>query len=192
MREVRHGRSAAFAELVQRYHSPLLRVARSRLACGHRAEDVVQDTFLAAFKGRHTFKPAARFTTWLWTIFFNECRRAWHADQRHKRHLADGDQQAAECLAADTAGRTGHGSPLEQLLAAERQAVLDSLLTALPEVQADALRLRFFGQLKFQEIADIMGCSLGTAKNRVRAGLLRLAAALETAGSASPPSGPPD
>jgi RNA polymerase sigma-70 factor (ECF subfamily) len=42
-------------------------------------------------------------------------------------------------------------------------------------VQADALRLRFFGGLKFQEIADAMQCSLNTAKNRVRWGLMRMA-----------------
>jgi sigma-70-like protein len=45
----------------------------------------------------------------------------------------------------------------------------------LPTAQADALRLRFFGGLKFEEIADAMQCSLGTAKNRVRWGLMRLA-----------------
>jgi RNA polymerase sigma factor (sigma-70 family) len=57
----------------------------------------------------------------------------------------------------------------------ERAALLDELLARLTPAQADALRLRFFADLKFQEIADTMGCSLLTAKNRVRSGLLRLA-----------------
>ncbi len=48
------------------------------------------------------------------------------------------------------------------------------LLDTLPEDQADALRLRFYGQMKFQEIADALQCSLTTAKNRVRWGLTRL------------------
>ena len=45
----------------------------------------------------------------------------------------------------------------------------------MPPDQADALRLRFFGGLKFQEIADVQACSLTSAKNRVRAGLLQMA-----------------
>ena len=57
---------------------------------------------------------------------------------------------------------------------------LESLLARLPEAQADALRLRFFGELKFQEIADAMGCSLATAKNRVRWGLTTLSSMMQS------------
>jgi RNA polymerase sigma-70 factor (ECF subfamily) len=69
----------------------------------------------------------------------------------------------------------GTPSPLGQLLAKERSERLERLLERLSAAQADALRLRFFGELRFQEIADTMGCSLNTAKNRVKWGLLRLA-----------------
>jgi RNA polymerase sigma-70 factor (ECF subfamily) len=65
--------------------------------------------------------------------------------------------------------------PFERVLARERSELLEASLAALPTVQADALRLRFFGGLKFEEIAETMQCSLGTAKNRVRWGLMRLA-----------------
>ena len=61
------------------------------------------------------------------------------------------------------------------MLARERSELLEASLAALPTVQADALRLRFFGGLKFEEIAEAMQCSLGTAKNRVRWGLMRMA-----------------
>ena len=61
------------------------------------------------------------------------------------------------------------------MAARERSELLDSLLGKLPEPQADALRLRFFGGLKFHEIADAMECSLSTAKNRVRWGLTKMA-----------------
>ena len=52
-----------------------------------------------------------------------------------------------------------------------------------PRVQADALRLRFFGGLKFEEISETMQCSLGTAKNRVKWGLMRLAELVRQADS---------
>jgi RNA polymerase sigma-70 factor (ECF subfamily) len=70
--------------------------------------------------------------------------------------------------------------PLAQLLASERRDLLESLLGRLTPAQADALRLRFYGGLKFQEIADTMGCSLGTAKNRVQWGLVKLSEMLHS------------
>jgi RNA polymerase sigma-70 factor (ECF subfamily) len=73
-------------------------------------------------------------------------------------------------------------TPSQQLAAKERSQLLDALLLRLPEVQADALRLRFFGDLKFPEIADAMGCSLSTAKNRVKWGLMKLAELIGPAG----------
>jgi RNA polymerase sigma-70 factor (ECF subfamily) len=65
---------------------------------------------------------------------------------------------------------------LSRLLQKERGELLEQLLAELPQPQADALRLRFYGGLKFQEIADAMGCSLSSAKNRVRWGLEKMSA----------------
>jgi RNA polymerase sigma-70 factor (ECF subfamily) len=80
-------------------------------------------------------------------------------------------------------GASSTEAPLSQLLAKERSEQLEFLLGRLTLVQADALRLRFFGELKFHEIADAMQCSLNTAKNRVRTGLERMAELLDTAGA---------
>ena len=59
--------------------------------------------------------------------------------------------------------------------------------TELPSVMADALRLRFFGELKFQEIADAMSCSISTAKNRVRWGLEEIGERMADSDSGSVP-----
>ena len=83
-----------------------------------------------------------------------------------------------------TALESAEAAPEQHLLAQERAERVKSLLAELPETQADALRLRFFGGLKFQEIADTMRCSLATAKNRVRWGLLRLSEMLQTGADA--------
>ena len=76
--------------------------------------------------------------------------------------------------AADQEARCPSAPPLEQLLARESSAALSELLARLPEAQADALRLRFFGELTFPEIAAAMQCSEAGAKHRVKAGLLKL------------------
>jgi RNA polymerase sigma-70 factor, ECF subfamily len=177
MRRVQAGETALFSEVVHRYERALRRVAASRLGQAEWAEDAVQETFLAAYKGRHTYQPDKSFRTWLWTILFNQCRRSWSGQARRPRVLNWGDQAAESVVPAiyQASLQRGGEPPWARLMARERAGLLETLLGQLPLAQADALRLRFFGELKFDEIADTMGCSLLTAKNRVKLGLLRLA-----------------
>jgi RNA polymerase sigma-70 factor (ECF subfamily) len=180
MRRANAGDPAAFAELVRRYQPALVRVACSRLGAAEAAEDLVQETFLAAYKSRHTYQERFGFRTWLWTILLNQCRR-YAGRQARLPRAKSLDSKGLDDDApniADPSNRT-EASAMPGLLAEERRELLESLLARISVVQADALRLRFFGGLKFQEIADAMQCSLCTAKNRVRWGLLRLAEFVE-------------
>lgn len=170
------GRHDRFAELVRRYEGALYRVAASRLGDGCAAEDVLQETMLCAFRYLHTYNSQYSFRTWLWTILLNQCRR--HLSRHAKRppieslagpHSPAAEGTTAEQLPGDEAG------PLTRLLTKERNRQLEDRLAELPEAQADALRLRFYAGLKFQEIAETMGCSLSSAKNRVRWGLEKMA-----------------
>ncbi len=170
-----------FAELVGRYHGPLLRLAYSRLGRREWAEDVVQEAFLNAFKSLHTYNSTYSFRTWLWRILLNQCHR--HHQRRDRRasmrSLGEPSLENDSTTARHPARWYATDSPQETLLAAERAERLHKVLDQLPDAQADALRLRFFGDLKFREIADTMGCSLSTAKNRVRWGLAKMAAQLD-------------
>jgi RNA polymerase sigma-70 factor (ECF subfamily) len=177
---VRAGETSSFDELVRRYQAALVRVAASRLGRRDWAEDVVQETFLAAFKSCGTYDPRYNFRTWLWTILLNQCHNHYQRRQRRAAH----EPLAPDNESTRDAAQTSDGqSPLATLLAKERSEQLESLLRELTVVQADALRLRFFGGLKFHEIAETMQCSLNTAKNRVRIGLVRMAELLEAAAS---------
>lgn len=170
------GETDQFAQLVERYQGQLFRAARSCMGRPDWAEDVVQETFLCVFKSLHTYNSQYSFRTWLWTILLNQCRRQLKKFSRGlfigawSQSTGDDDLRAtlAEQLKSDEA-------PSARMATKERSELLDSLLAKLPEGQADALRLRFFGGLKFQEIAETMECSLSTAKNRVRWGLTKLA-----------------
>ena len=165
--EVLSGSRQRFAEIVRRYQQPMLRAAQTRLGRWDWAEEVVQETFLSAFKSLHTYNCEYSFRTWLWTILLNQCNR--HYQKRQKRPQ---EPLVAELLEARAC--PDQPEPLRQVLARERDSILHELLSALPDVQADALRLRFFGGLKFREIADAMQCSLSSAKSRVRWGLSQL------------------
>lgn len=170
------GEKDHFAHLVDRYQAQLHRVARSRMGRPDWAEDVVQETFLCAFKSLHTYNSQYSFRTWLWTILLNQCRRQLKKFSRGLFIGAWSQPTSNDDLRATLVDQLkSDESPSARMAIRERSELLDALLAKLPEGQADALRLRFFGGLKFQEIAEAMGCSLSTAKSRVRWGLTKMA-----------------
>ena len=173
------GNREAFVQLVERYQHSLRAAARSRLGRDDWADDVVQETFLCLLKWLRSYDSRFSFRTWLWTVLLNQCTR--HA-QKQSRHAAgpldwpgcgNDPSRSAGSLASE------EDSPVDALLANESRGTLHALLARLPPIQADALRLRFFGGLKFQEVAGAMDCSLTTAKTRVKQGLLQLSAWLK-------------
>lgn len=174
MRLVQTGQLAVFEELVHRYRTALVRVASSKLGDRQVAEDVVQEALLAAFAARQTFNPAYKFRTWLWTIALRLCQKHWQRSQGPQRSLVKANSQVVHTATVDGP----HG--LQSLLSVERAELLQQALDELPEAEADALRLRFFGGLPFDDIAAAMNSSVSGAKQRVKHGLARLAERLQT------------
>jgi RNA polymerase sigma-70 factor (ECF subfamily) len=171
--DVLAGGAEQFGALVRRYELPLARAAQSRLGRWDWAEEAVQETFCCAFESLHTYNSAYSFRTWLWTILLNQCRRLYKKRRQHPMEsLSETILQSQTTSSSD--------SPPTRAICRERDAQLHQLLETLPEPDADALRLRFFGDLKFHEIADAMQCGISTAKNRVRRGLERLSMRLQT------------
>lgn len=178
MQAVQRGEFEQFDLLVERYRLPLIRVASSKLGNAAWAEDVVQETFLAVFAARATYNPEFAFRTWLWTILLNLCRRQLKQQHRHPQQVPRSQlsEHPASGLSREPVEReTG----LSRLLQLERQEQLAALLNELPEAQGDAVRLRFFGGLKFSEIADAMNSSVSGAKRRVQNGLFAMAQRLK-------------
>ena len=114
------------------------------------AEDAVQETFLAVFRGRMSFRTDQPFRPWLWTIHKNVCDVLAQKEQR--REVGS--------------GRSNDGSV--DVDAVEERLLVRELLERLPAEQAEAVRLRFFGSLTYDEIAAVQECPTPTAKNRVR------------------------
>ncbi len=176
MRAAQNGQPQRFGELIRRYRVAMLRFATGRLGSSTLAEDAVQETFLAAFRARHTFDARFRARTWLWTILVNECRRVW--DRRRR-------MTELETEAVLRSRGTVDPSPEECLIARESRQRLERFLGDLPVDQAQALRFRFYEGLTFREVAQRLGVSLSTAKNRVRSGLEQLAALCRPADAAT-------
>lgn len=160
MLEAAAGRVERFAEIVARHQSPLFKVAMSRLGNRALAEEAVQETFLAAFRSRGTFQADRPFRPWLWTIHRNACEACAKKERRQPR---------------------GMEAPPENALLdrTEERLLVRELLERLPGNQAEAVRLRFFGSLTYEEIAAVQECPTPTAKNRVRYALQKLASLLD-------------
>ena len=170
MELVLEGQIERFDELVNRHRAPLLRAAVSKMRDQASAEDVVQDTFLAAFARRKTFNPEYSFRGWLWTIGLNTAKTHLVRERRRSQRLIE----VASTIPEQVSKETGLGVLLQN----ERSEVLAQMLAQIPEAEADALRMRFFGELQFNEIAHAMAISLNGARKRVRRGLERLTALL--------------
>src|SRR5205085_339602 len=93
MRRTQAGDFSAFEELVRRYRGPLLRVAASKLNDRLAAEDLVQESLLAAFAARHTFNPQFAFRTWMWTILLRLCHKYCQRERRPIRAGGSVDPQ---------------------------------------------------------------------------------------------------
>ena len=168
MLRVQAGEHSVFAELVDRFRPRLLRFASSKLGDRSLAEDLVQEAFLAAFVSRGTYNPTFAFSTWIWTIVLNLCSKAGRSSREARWRQRQDDCQ--NCLQSHPCPAPIPGAGVE-----EDREELQQWLDQLPEAEADALRLRFFGQLSFDEIAAAMQSSVSGAKVRVRRGLDRLA-----------------
>lgn len=159
MQRVQAGDHFPFAELVDRYRPRLLRFSQSSLRDRQLAEDVVQEAFLAVFQARSTYNPTFAFSTWVWTILLNLVRRT-------RGRIAKRQVREVQAYSGRTESATGPP--------AEDREQLDFWLSQIPEAEADALRLRYFGELSFDQIAASMESSVSGAKLRVRNGLERL------------------
>jgi RNA polymerase sigma-70 factor (ECF subfamily) len=130
----------------------------------HDAEDLVQDTYLKAFRSAHQFERGTNLKAWLFTILHNTYRNMRRHDVRNP---VDVDSEAVD-RAADGAAE---GQNPEQLLSrATLDADLQAALDALPESFRQAVWLRDVEELSYAEIARVLDVPIGTVMSRISRG----------------------
>lgn len=170
----RDGDTQAFAVLATRYRGRIialaLRMLSGRTGGLDEAEDIAQETLVAAFDRRATFRHGERFRPWLYRIAINRCMDRLRRDARRPKHT---ELDNAEPIAAPGA------EPLAWLLSGEREQRLQEAVAGLPPAYRAVFVLRHLDDLSYEEIAQASGLPLGTVKThlfRTRA-LLRQALA---------------
>lgn len=163
-------------KLARDYYDRLFRAALFMCGSNAAAEDLVQETYLAAATSLDSFEGRSSVYTWLYGIMRNKFR----AYLRSKHHQVSLQQLAEESAGADASELVGADEPgaHEQSVRRETAEIVREALDALPPHHRDVLALRYLERMSYKEIADALGCSLGTVKSRIHYALRSIALSL--------------
>ena len=168
----------SFNQLVLRWERPIYSLASRVLGREEDARDIVQETFLRAFRALPGFKGQAKFSSWLYRIALNLCR-----DWIRRQRRAPVQQMPEGADPVELVGASGPAESIEELVARrELSAVVADAMALLPEEQRTAIVLKEYHGMTFQEIADLQGVPLSTVKTRLYQGLTVLRRHLEQNG----------
>ena len=170
MLRVKQGDNSAFGELVDKYKQPVMNLVYRMLRDATEAEDLAQNVFIQVHKSSSRYQVSAKFSTWLFTIARNLClneirRRSRHpADSLDVSHPEQDDQPLRQFEDSKTT------SPPESLLHGELEEKIEEALAELPENQRTAILLCRQDELSYEDIAEVLGCSLSATKSLIHRG----------------------
>jgi len=147
MLQFQNGSREAFEELFARYRQPLYRFFRRRISNDARADDLMQETFLAIIRGRVRYEPRALVRTYLYGIALKQVS----ADRRWQ------SRRAATPLSDQEAGASPGDTPIW----------VKQAMTKLEEMDREILMLREFEELSYAEIAKLLHLPLNTVRSRL-------------------------
>ena len=164
------GDQAAFDEMVRRYWDRIYAMVHQLLRNPQDAEEVTQDAFIRAHRGLVSFRGDSAFSTWLYQIATNLARnRYWYWWRRKRDKTISFDQPVSE----------DNDTPLSEVFAAELETPEDATVTQefvdriaqgmerLSPKHREILILRNVKNMSYEEIAEILGISVGTVKSRI-------------------------
>ncbi len=163
IRRIQAGDPQAFERLVEKYYDNIFQFCVRRCN-GDRvlASDLTQETFLKLVEHIQQYRPTGKFINFLLTIAVNLCNSQY---RRRPPELLEWN---------DSLPLQSSEDPQESILQQERAHVVQQALDRLPDIQREAVILRFYHGRKLREIAAITGVGLPTAKSRLKQGLDKL------------------
>ena len=161
LERARQGDKAAFGQLIEAYQGPVYNLAYRMLGNRGEAEEAAQEAFIRAYTKLHTYDPQRKFSTWMLSIASNYC-----VDLLRKRRalLLSLDQPLPPhpALMSDRAD-----GPEAQTVDSERERMVQTLLEDLSEDYRQAVVLRYWYDLSYEEIADVMDTTVSAIKSRL-------------------------
>lgn len=170
MLRVKQGDMAAFEELVEKYKQPVTNLLFRTLPDATEAEDLAQHVFLQVFKSAHRYRVSAKFSTWLYTIARNLCLNEIRRRSRHPADSLDAPHPDNEDQPIRQYEDTKNALPPDLVLRDELTRKIEEALADLPENQRTAILLFQEDEMSYEEIAQVLGCSLSATKSLIHRG----------------------
>ena len=166
IRQVLRGDRDAYADIVERYKNPIYNLAVRLTGSLSDAEDLAQDAFIRIYEILDRFDDSKRFFPWMYTVALNVIRNDVKKKRSFVFRMQTGDVSDKWLKDTDT--------PEKSVSDNQQQKILSRCILKLPITQKEAVVLRYYQNLAFEEIAEIQACSVSAAKMRVYRGLEQL------------------
>lgn len=164
VQRAQRGDLRAFDLLVLKYQGRIAALVSRYVSDAGEVEDVTQEAFIKAYRALGKFRGDSAFYTWLYRIAANAAKN--HLVAKGRRPGADATIEDAEGF--DEGGMLSESASPEALaMGGELAEVVESALNALPDELKAALMLREFDGLSYDDIADVLGCPVGTVRSRI-------------------------
>mgnify|MGYP001203583671 FL=1 len=164
VQRAQRGDLRAFDLLVLKYQGRIAALVSRYVSDAGEVEDVTQEAFIKAYRALGKFRGDSAFYTWLYRIAANAAKN--HLVAKGRRPGADATIEDAEGF--DEGGLLSESASPEALaMGGELAEVVESALNALPNELKAALMLREFDGLSYDDIADVLGCPVGTVRSRI-------------------------
>ena len=164
VQRAQRGDLRAFDLLVLKYQGRIAALVSRYVSDAGEVEDVTQEAFIKAYRALGKFRGDSAFYTWLYRIAANAAKN--HLVAKGRRPRADATIEDAEGF--DEGGMLSESASPEALaMGGELAEVVESALNALPDELKAALMLREFDGLSYDDIADVLGCPVGTVRSRI-------------------------
>ena len=165
VRRVQRGESAAFDALVRKHQHWVVSLVGRYIADWSECQDVAQEAFIRAYRAINSFRGDAQFSTWLHRIAVNSAKNHLAAHNRRPPtddiEIGDAEQYDSGTRLRDT------DTPERQLMRQELENAVMRAVAALPEELRQAISMREVEGLSYEDIAQKMGCPIGTVRSRI-------------------------
>jgi RNA polymerase sigma-70 factor (ECF subfamily) len=181
---LREGSESAYEELLLRFQQPVYALALRLLDDESEACDVVQEVFLKVFRNVSSFRGQSTLKTWIYRITVNEAHNARRWFFRHRKADVELDKAQDDSRNWKEIIPDRSRSPFDEAFDSEQHLMIEAALKRINPIFREAVALRDISDLAYEEIAEILGVSLGTVKSRILRG--REALREELTGSLKP------
>jgi RNA polymerase sigma-70 factor (ECF subfamily) len=166
VQRVQKGDMRAFEALVNKYQRKVGRLLTRMVRDPDDIEDIVQDSFIKAYKALGNFRGESAFYTWLYRIAINTAKNFLVASNRRPIALREGNDEDSETF-DDSDTLSDMGTPESVYSSRQIAATVNKAVEELPEELKNAIVLREIEGLSYEEIAEVMGCPIGTVRSRI-------------------------